>query len=215
MGDDRHGDHEAGARPKRRRKEARPEEILRAAFEEFMLHGFAATRLEDIARRAQASKGTIYLYFPSKQALFTVLVRQAVTPHLEQIVAVADTFPGSMEAFLRGPFKTLQQAVLESDAGQLLRLLMAEAHAFPELTEFYYTQVVAPVLGVLRRIVARGVASGEFRPTGLDTFPQVLAGPLTVGLVWKGLFDAYQVLDVDGLLNTHLDVVLHGLKRPE
>src|SRR5919199_6610572 len=102
MDDGRHGDHPAATPPKRRRKEARPEEILRAAFEEFMLHGFAATRLEDIARRAQASKGTIYLYFPSKQALFTVLVRQAVTPRPEQRVAGADTFPRPMETLLPG-----------------------------------------------------------------------------------------------------------------
>ena len=197
--------------PKRRRKDARPDEILQAAFQEFTTAGFAATRLDDIARRAHVSKGTIYRYFASKEELFEALLRQSMTSHLEHVAMLVETFPGSMEAFLRGPFRAFQQAVLGSETKHLIRLLVAEAHAFPELTTFYYREVIEPGLEVLRRIVARGVARGEFRPTALERFPQALVAPAVVGLLWKALFDHEQDLDIDGLLDTHLDLILHGL----
>lgn len=204
--------HDGGPVRNRRRKDARPDEILEAARQEFTLNGFAATRLDDIARRARISKGTIYLYFANKEQLFNALLRQSLTPQIEHIAGLVETYPGSMEAFLGDHFKVFQRAIFDSDARHLVRLLIAEASAFPELTAFYFDEVVQPGLDVLRRIVARGVATGEFRPTALEEFPHLLVAPALLGLLWKGLFEQYRPLDMDGLIATHLDLVVRGLK---
>ncbi|MCG8348535.1 MAG: TetR/AcrR family transcriptional regulator [Chloroflexales bacterium] len=201
-----------GVAHSRRRKEARPTEILQAALHEFTAKGFAATRLDDIARRARISKGTIYLYFASKEELFKALLRQPVAHHIEHMTILLETFPGSMEDFLQGPFRSFQQAVFASEARHLIRLFIAEAQTFPDLTEFYFREVIEPGLAMLHRIVERGIASGEFRPTALNTFSQAFVAPMLIGLLWQALFDQYHPLDTDKLIDAYIDLVLYGLK---
>jgi AcrR family transcriptional regulator len=204
-----------GAAHGRRRKEARPNEILQAALPEFTAKGFAATRLDDIARRARISKGTIYLYFANKEELFKALLRQSVAHYTEDMIMLIETFPGSMEDFLRGPFRAFQQKVFTSEARHLTRLFIAESQTFPDLTEFYFREVVEPGMAMLHRIVARGVANGEFRPAALDMFPQAFIAPTLIGLFWQMLFEQYHPLDADRLLDAYLDLILHGLKEPQ
>jgi AcrR family transcriptional regulator len=201
-----------GPRDRRRRKEARPQEILGAALAEFAANGYAATRLDDVARRAGISKGTIYLYFDSKEELFREVVRQSVVPQLENLRAAVEGFGGSVEDFIRTRFKEFELRLIESEVRFILRLLIAEGHKFPDLTQFYFDEVIGRGMAVLRRLVARGVAQGEFRPTALDEVPQLLVAPALMGLLWKTLFDRYRPLDLERMLETYVDLILHGLK---
>ena len=202
-------------RGRRRSREERPQEILSAAFAEFAANGYDATRLDDVARRAGVAKGTIYLYFESKEDLFKAMVRRAVVPRLEDLAGAVDGLAGSAEGFLRGPFREFVVRLIDSEARFIVRLLIAEGHRFPDLTRFYFDEVVGRGMAVLRRLVARGVELGEFRPTALDEFPQLLIAPAVMGLVWKSLFDSYRPLDLDRLIGAHIDLVLNGLKRAD
>jgi AcrR family transcriptional regulator len=202
----------AGLVRNRRRKAARPDEILAAALEEFAEKGYAAARLDDVARRAGVAKGTIYLYYSGKEELFKAVVRRAVAPELEQMQALALSFPGTSEAFLRGPFRLLLRHLLRSDLRRLVRVFLVEGPAFPDLTEFYYREVVQRGMDVIRAVLAQGVARGEFRQTGLLEYPQPLIASALVALLWEWLLGRHAPLDVDRLLDAHLDVLLDGLK---
>ena len=207
--------NEKAVQPRRRRKESRPEEILTSALEEFAENGYAAARLENVAHRAGVAKGTIYLYFASKEKLFQAVVQRAVTPQLEQIERLAQAHSGSVEEFLRGPFLILQRQLLRSDLRRLLRVFLTEGLLFPELTEFYYNEVVSRGLAVMRTLIAHGVEAGEFRETALVELPQPLIAGALVALLWESLFGRMHPLETDRLLETHLNVILDGLKtRP-
>lgn len=199
----------------RRRKETRPDEILDAALEEFVQKGFAAARLDDVARRAGVAKGTIYLYFPSKGELFKAVVRRAVLPLLESVRVMTQTFAGSTEEFLRGPFKEMQLRLLQLEERHVARILITEGRAFPDLTDFYVREVIQRGLDTLRMVVARGVARGEFRKTNLEQFPQPLIAATVLALIWETVLSRHAPLDVEGLLDTHIDLLIEGLRaRP-
>ena len=202
-------------KPRRRRKDERPEEILAAALDEFADKGYAATRLDDVARRAGVAKGTIYLYYAGKTELFQAVVRRALSPQLDQIEAMALAYPGPAEAFLRGPFLALQRHLLQSDLRRLARVLLAEGPLFPDLTEFYYREVVSRGLGMMRVLIVRGVERGEFRETALAQLPQPLIAGALVALVWESLFGRFHPLDTERMLETYITLLLEGLKvRP-
>jgi AcrR family transcriptional regulator len=200
------------ARRRRRRKDERPEEILAAALEEFADKGYAATRLDDVARRAGVAKGTIYLYYEGKELLFQTVVRRAVAPQLDQLEHMVGSYPGSAESFLRGPFLTLQRNLVQSDIRRLLRVFLAEGTAFPELIEFYYREVVSRGMAVMRSLIERGVKAGEFRPSALSELPQPLIAGALVALLWESLFGREHPLDTERLLEIHIDLILDGLK---
>jgi AcrR family transcriptional regulator len=204
-------------RTRQRRKEARPDEILDSALAEFSEFGFGAARLESVARRAGIAKGTIYLYFGSKEELFEAVVRRAVSPIVATMGPLMETFAGSTEEFLRGPFRQALSALLRSDARHLARIMLTEGHAFPGVVAFYYREIVQPGMALLRAIVARGVVSGEFRRTGLEEYPQPLMGAPVLLLLWHSMFGKHAPpLDVDRVLETHIDLILRGLiARPE
>ncbi|MBI3924806.1 MAG: TetR/AcrR family transcriptional regulator [Armatimonadetes bacterium] len=196
----------------RRRKEARPEEITEAALRAFAEKGYADTRLDDVARSAGISKGTIYLYFPSKDELFKAVVRRSVVPLLEALQARLERLEGSTEQFLRQELKGLLRSVLETDARHVVRLIVSEGHRFPDLTEFYFREVVRRGLESLQGILARGEERGEFRPTGLKDAPQLLLAPALMALLWKSTFEAYRPLDLEHFLDTHIDILMDGLR---
>lgn len=200
-------------RPRQRRKEARPDEILAAALEEFAEKGYAASRLDDVARRAGVAKGTIYLYYAGKEDLFEAVVRRAVSPEFDRVEQLALTFPGSVEAFLRGPFLMLQHYLLRSDARRLVRVFMVEGPLFPELTAFYYREVASRGIAMMRAMISRGVERGEFRETALTELPQPLIAGAVMALMWESLFGHLAPLDTDRFLETHIDLLLDGLKR--
>jgi AcrR family transcriptional regulator len=201
---------------RQRRKEQRPGEIVEAALQEFARHGFAATRLEDVAERAGVTKGTIYFYFKDKEELFKAATRSALLPALKEIETLSSDFEGSAEDLLRAHFRAFYALLIKNPrARQIMRLLIAEGPQFPELVDFYYRDVVSRGISVLRRVIERGIARHEFRRTRALEFPQVVFGPVVGAMIWTLLMHEKHPLDFDAYARAHLDLVLNGLKKPK
>jgi len=201
-------------RKKRVRKDTRPEEIVAAAFEEFAANGYAATRLEDVATRAKVSKGLPYLYFKTKEELFKAVIRSVITPLFDAMRERMLATDLSSEAFLKGPFLAFVQELVGSRRVLIARLLIAEGHKHPELTKFYYDHVIAKGRETLQAFIDRGVARGEFRPTRLRDFPQLIIAPVLLSVVWRTLFERHHHLDTDALLATHVDLLIEAIRAP-
>jgi len=201
--------------PRRRRKEARPPEIVRAALEEFAEKGFAAAKLDDVARRARISKGTIYLYFADKEALFDAVVRETLGPVLDRVEGLGQNPPGRVEDLLRHLIATVYREVVATERRQIIRMMVAESGRFPHLAEFYHREMVSRGKALLRAVVAHGVATGEFRDGPAARHPEVLLGPAIMAALWKMLFDRLEPLDLEGFMAAHLDVILNGLRNPD
>jgi AcrR family transcriptional regulator len=193
--------------------EQRTEAILAAAAEVFIEQGFDGARVEDVARRAGIAKGTVYLYFPGKEALFRALVRQVAAAPLALGRRLLDGDAMSSAEMLRALIAAIRTEVLESERRRVLRLLLTEGHRFPELAATYHDEVISRGMALIRAIVDRGIRRGEFRNDALVRFPQLLAAPLLLAVLWEGLFDATEKLDTAALLDAHLDLVLAGLRR--
>ncbi|MGH8120016.1 MAG: TetR/AcrR family transcriptional regulator [Gammaproteobacteria bacterium] len=205
-----HTQNEAKTR-KLRRKDERPNEILKAALEVFTTHGYAATRIDDVAERAGVAKGTIYLYFPSKEELFAEVVRHAILPHFETIEAYAEK-GGSAEEILRMQLQTIYSKLVSTEVRYIPRLIIGEGTRFPELTEFYYQEIISRCHRTLLAVIRRGVESGEFRAAALTWQPQAILSPALSAAIWLLLFDKYAPLDLDAYFRTHVDLLMHGLK---
>jgi len=195
-----------GQEAKASRVTARRETILAAALDEFSVGGFAATRLDDVAKRAGVAKGTIYLYFRDKETLFQELVRSMLSP----VVGAAESMPKSdlpirdvaerlITHFVRDIFNTRRKDVI--------RLVIAEGPRFPKLAEFYYREVLSRVMAVMRGLIEQGIARGEIKNRSLAKFPQLLVAPGLVSIVWSGLFDRFAPIDIEAMMRTHLDLL--------
>ena len=183
----------------------RRETILAAALDEFSARGFEATRLDDVARRAGVAKGTIYLYFRDKETLFQELVRAMLTPVIGGIEAMGESdLPVNLLAerivdlFVREIYETRRQDVI--------RLMISEGRRFPKLAEFYYREVLSRAVDAMRALLTRAAARGEV-PRALVEFPQLIAAPALVAIVWSGLFERYAPLDVRRMLKAHIDLL--------
>lgn len=198
---------------RRRRKEQRPGEIIEAAIQEFSRRGFAATRLEDVAERAGVTKGTIYFYFKDKEDLFKAAARRSLAPALNEMEALGAHSEGSAEESLRIHLSAVYPKLVKNPrAAQILRLIIAEGPQFPELVEFYYSEIISRGLAILTRVLERGVARHEFRRSGAVEFPQTVFAPAIAALIWNLLLGKKHPLDLDGYARMHLDLVLNGLK---
>lgn len=196
-----------------RRKDERGPEILDAALACFAEKGFAATRMDDIARRAGISKGTIYLYFDSKEALFKALTRQAIGTQLEAVKAQVEAHDGDSADLLRLVIATIGHFAATSDRVVLPRVLLAEVGNFPELAEFWRHEIIDRVLGVLQTIIQRGQARGEFRPMAPLHAAHLCVAPMLVMMLWRTIFGKYDTVpyDYQGLVDAHLETLLRGL----
>lgn len=197
---------------RKRRKEQRPEEILHAALEEFIAKGYAGTRLDDVARRAGISKGLVYVYFDTKEDLFKAVIRTFLVPHVEMLRGEIEGSQLSSEALLRGPVLGLMKKIVSSRVHELVRLLIAEGQRHPDLTSFYYEEVVSRGMSVIRTIIDRGIARGELRETPLREFPQLVIAPMLMAMVWKLLMERHRPLDAERILETHVELLLQFLK---
>jgi AcrR family transcriptional regulator len=197
----------------RRRKEARPQEILDAALTVFAEKGFAAARMDDIAARAGVTKGTIYLYFDGKEAVFKTLVRESIGDTLERVVDAANRFEGSAADLLRLMLRTIGQFMRVSDRIVLPKIVIAEFGNFPELARFYREEVVEKGLTALGSVISRGIAQGEFRDIAPDHGARLCIAPILLAAVWRTTFAQIdtQPYDLEGLIETHIDVLLRGL----
>jgi AcrR family transcriptional regulator len=193
-------------------RQAKLQAILDAALDVFLDKGFAEARLDDVAARAGVAKGTIYLYVPSKQALFEALATSGIggaIGAIEQKVLALDV---TAEEQLRALFAFLRQEVLGTRRVDIVRLLLREASRFPELAEIYHREVISRGLALLRGIAERGVASGEFRSDEIARFPQLAIAPALVALLWTSLFQRLEPIDVAGMLDAHLALMMKALK---
>jgi AcrR family transcriptional regulator len=186
---------------------ARREAILAAALDEFSARGFAATRLEDVARRAAVAKGTIYLHFSDKEALFQELVRTMLGPlvaSLEQLrttdLPIRTVLERFADLFVIGIYGTRRRDVAH--------LVISEGARFPTLAEFYYHEVVERGMAAMRALLERAIARGEIPHTALARFPQLVAAPGLIAILWRGLFDRFAHLDAAGMMRAHIDILL-------
>lgn len=204
------------ATSRQRRKEARPAELLAAALELFIARGFAATRLEDVASHAGVSKGTLYLYFDSKEALFKAVIREGIVPVLDEGAVLVDSFAGSAADLLRQLILAWWQRVGETPLGGVPKLMISEAGNFPEVAAYYDEAVITPGRELLRRALARGMATGEFRRLDLETAIDVIFAPVLMLLIWRYSLGACggRQHEPQSFLATHLDLVLQGLRNP-
>lgn len=200
----------------RRRSDARPAELTAAAFELFAEEGFAATRMEDVAARAGVSKATIYRYFDNKDALFEAVVKDAISPRFAEAERLVDAFQGSTSDLLR-TFFTVARGALAGPLPALLKMIVSESGTFPQLASLWVEFGVGRLLGIVRRIVERGVARGEFRPVDLEAIAPLLGAPVFLLGMWKQTFAHTSVhFDPDQVLALHVDMLLRGLaQRPE
>ena len=190
-----------------RRAEDRPREICAAALLVFAEKGFAAAKLDEIARRAGVSKGTLYLYFKDKEALFEAMVRSAVAPVMDNMGAAA-AMPGIKPAeFLKLFFATFEREVLGTRRKLLLRLIMTEGPRFPRIAEFYYREVVSRGIGMMQAVAQRAVESGDFTSDAAARFPQLIVAPLMLAVIWDGLFGKMHPLDMPKMLEAHLELL--------
>ena len=200
----------AGGRAQRSAE--RRDAILAAALDEFADRGFAATRLDDVARRANVAKGTIYLYFRDKEALFQELLRQMLTPIIGGIEALgAADLP--VHVFVERLVDMFVREVYETRRKDVIRLMIAEGRRFPKLAEFYYREVLSRIIAAVRALLRRAAARGEV-PEALAEFPQIIAAPGLVAIIWSGLFDRYEPLDVRKMMKTHVDLLFAPRSAP-
>lgn len=202
---------------RRRRKEARPGELTAAALEVFAEKGFAATRLDDIAAHAGVSKGTVYLYFDNKEALFKAAVEAAMTAPLEAAEALASETVRPAGELLREFVLGWWELVGSTPLGALPRLLIAESGNFPELSLWFHNTFIARALRAMARIIEQGVANGEFRPVDPLLAARVVFAPMFAYVVWSRTFSSCtpDMPDADTFLNQAATLLLNGLEQPE
>ncbi len=199
----------------KRRKEARPEELVAAALDVFVERGYEATTLADVARRAGVTKGTIYLYFENKEALFKAVVRETIVPVIAQGEALAQSFTGSARDLLERLVREYWRLVGETRLAGIPKLMMAEAATFPELTRFYYDEVVTRGHRLMAGVIERGVQNGEFRPVNVTVAAKLAMSPLMHAVVVRRAFASCmpEGFNVQHYLDTHIDLYLHGIAK--
>lgn len=195
----------------RRRKQDRPQEITAAALQAFAEKGYAATRVDDVAKRAGVSKGLMYLYFKTKEDLFKAVIRSFVVPKIDALAAIIDSSETSSEAFLRGPFLDFVKTLPGSPISVLIRLMIAEGPKHPDLLQFYWDNVVSRGLAALTELLERGVKSGEFRRTVVNDMPHLLIMPVVFSIIFRLLFQERSV-DTDKLIEAQLDLLIAHMK---
>jgi AcrR family transcriptional regulator len=211
---DRFATRSASSR-QRARKEGRRSQILDAAFQEFSANGFEATHLDEVARRAGVAKGTIYLYFRDKEQLFRAMVRTFLVPVIEGFRVSASSFSGSVERLARQLIgHQYVNLVNNAKTREILRMLIAESHRFPQLSEIWYREAFQRSRRVMRSVLAPRIASGEIRKSKVCfEYPFMLGAPGMLAVVWKLMFGDRHPLDLDAYREAHLDLILHGLKE--
>jgi TetR/AcrR family transcriptional regulator len=207
----------AKVRAKReRRKDARPGELLHAALELFVEKGYAATRAEEVARRAGVSKGTLFLYFSSKEELFKAVVRANISGRFAEWGEELNHYQGSSEALLRYCMTSWWERIGNTQASGITKLMFSEASNFPELAAFYQAEVIRPGNALISRILQRGVTRGEFRPVDPAYGVYSILSPMLFLAMWKHSFGSADntdnALDPVVYLETQLNTLLHGLK---
>ena len=185
----------------------RRQAIIDAAMDEFIARGFAATRLDDIAKRAGVAKGTIYLHFKDKESMFEELIRTAIVPLVNRLGAAPLPSGASVRDMVEGFAGTFIEQVATTRRGDIVRLIVAEGPRFPAVAEFYYREVVSKGIAGMRALIELGIARGEIANKNLARFPQILVAPALIAVIWQSLFSKHAPLDSIEMFKVHLDLV--------
>jgi AcrR family transcriptional regulator len=202
-----------GCPKRRRRKEARPAELVEAARLTFLDKGFAATRIEDIAARAGVSKGTVYLYFNTKEALFEAVIRANVVPVIDQVIRAIredETTPAMDQLKLIA--RVMYRDMVGTDRRKLLHMIVSEGPRFPWLTEFYHREVLSRGVELIRTVLRRGEARGEIEAGGVDEFPHIIMAPTILAALFSNLFERLEPIDIDRYADIHIGLVEKALR---
>lgn len=201
----------------RRRKADRPDEIVAAALAVFAEKGFAAAKLDEIARRAGVSKGALYLYFETKEDLFRAVVGRAIAPNIVLLKAMATAHPGPFPELIRAVASHVIGVVDTAPLGGVLKMVVGEARNFPELARVWHDELVAHALGAMAGAVAAAQARGEVRPGDPRIYALQMIAPLLVGVLWRETFTPVGAppFDLPGLMAQHLDTLLGGMLTEE
>ena len=208
--------HPAEQAPKReRRKEARPGELLDAALDLFVEKGFSATRADEVAARAGVSKGTLFLYFQSKEDLFKAVVRENIANKFPTWQEEFVKFEGTSAEMLRYALVSWWERIGKTRASGITKLVMSEAQNFPEIAAFYQEEVIQPGNAMIRRILERGVQAGEFREMDLEQAVHIIVAPMIFLMMWKHSMGACaasaKIVDPEQFIHMQVDVLLHGM----
>lgn len=204
------------AAPKRsRRKEARPGELLEAALDLFVEKGFAATRVDDVAARAGVSKGTLFLYFPSKEELFKAVVRENIVGRFTEWNTELETFVGTTSEVLTYWYQVWWERIGATKASGITKLMFSEAQNFPEIAQFYQQEVILPGRALIRRILQRGMERGEFRQMDLEYGTYIVLAPMMFLMLWNNSMGPCALPDEnfspEQYIRSQIDNILHGL----
>ncbi len=201
--------------PRQRRKQARPGELLDAALALFVEKGFAATRVEEVAARAGVSKGTLFIYFPSKEELFKAVVRENISGHFTEWGKELEAYSESSTELVRHCMHSWWEQIGMSTASGITKLVMSEAGMFPEIAAFYQQEVIGPGHEMLRKILQRGVSSGEFRALDIEYAVYSLIAPMIFLLMWKHSMapccPPSQRLDPVNFIDSQVSLLLEGM----
>jgi TetR/AcrR family transcriptional regulator len=198
-----------------RRKEARPGELLDAALDLFVEKGFAATKSEEVAARAGVSKGTLFLYFPSKEELFKAVIRENISGRFPEWNQEFEDFEGSSADMVRYCMKAWWERVGATRASGITKLMISEARNFPDIAAFYQQEVIGPGQNLVRRILQRGVDRGEFHITDVEYATYTIMAPMVFLIMTKHSVGACVAkdcpLDPERYLAANMETLLHGL----
>lgn len=197
----------------RRRAEARPDEVLDAALELFIEKGFAATRVEDIASRAGVSKGTVYLYFPSKDALLEGLVLRAIVPVADSALAAVAAHEGHPREIITLVLKTLGARFSDPRIVAIPKIVLREAAGFPHLAEIYRSAVLDRALPAFVGLIRRGIEAGHLRPVDPELTLRSVIGPILAHVILAEVFGVAprEGIELDRLIDNHLSILFDGL----
>ncbi|HMC14934.1 MAG TPA: TetR/AcrR family transcriptional regulator [Albitalea sp.] len=210
----------AAPTPRQRRKEARPQELLQAALEVFVEKGFAATRTEEVATRAGVAKGTLFLYYPSKEDLLKAVVRENLSTLIAEGANIAGNFSGTTHELLVLLMQTWWERIGDTPASGIFKIIITEMGNFPDFARFYLEEVMQPGRALFSAILERGIASGELRPVDLFEAVHVLIFPMLMLCLHKHSIGVCTqigpTMDPRSFIRTHVDVVVRGLLvRPD
>ena len=202
--------------PRRRRKDARPQELLDAALALFVEKGFAATRAEEVAQRAGVSKGTLYLYYASKEELLKAVIAHYLSARIAATAEQVRQIQGPMAPVLREMLVAWWQQTYASPASGTFKLIISEVRNFPEIAEFYAREVIEPGHQLVGMILQRGIASGEFRAVDVESAVHSLLLPMVMLCTHKHALGACTQHSIDAakFIADHVELVLAGLLQP-
>jgi TetR/AcrR family transcriptional regulator len=201
--------------PRQRRKEARPQELLDAALELFVEKGFAATRSEEVAALAGVSKGTLYLYYPSKEELLKAVIRRNISAEIDEGVDIVRNFEGPTTELLSHLIHEWWRRIGETKASGICKIVVSEVRNFPDIAQFYLEEVIEPAERMIASVIERGIARGEFRPVPVHETVHALIAPVLFMMLHKNSIGACpmmeHLIDPPKQIAVQMDLMLHGL----